>query len=298
MRIVSLLPAATETACALGLAEHLVGVSHECDGPPPVPGLPRLTRPALPGGLPAAEIDRRVREAARAGRPLYALDTTLLRRLRPDLVLTQSLCGVCAVDAEAVRAALAGTGARVLELAPRRLADVLEAVRAVGEAAGVAARADAFVAELRRRIEAVRRHAARAARRPRVVFLEWLDPPYAAGHWNPELVTLAGGREVLGEAGLPSRRVTWDEIAAAAPDVVLIACCGMAPAEAAPELERLARDPRWRALPAVRAGRVHLLDGARLFTRPGPGLVQGLERLAGLLHPEPSAGATAEAGAP
>ncbi len=298
MRIVSLLPAATEIARALGLAEHLVGISHECDGPPPVPGLPRLTQPALPGGLPTAEIDRRVREAARAGRPLYALDTTLLRRLRPDLVLTQSLCGVCAVAAGAVHAALAGTGARVLELAPRRLADVLEAVRAVGEAAGVAARAGALAAALRRRIEAVRQRSARAASRPRVAFLEWLDPPYAAGHWNPELVALAGGREVLGEAGAPSRRVTWDEIAAAAPEVLLVACCGMAPAEAAPELERLARDPRWQALPAVRAGRVHLLDGARLFTRPGPGLVEGLERLAALLHPAPSEAGAAEAGAP
>ena len=278
MRIVSLLPSATEIVCLLGLGDQLVGVSHECDHPPAeVAGVPPVTSSLIPADATSAEIDRLVRERVAGRRPLYRLDGDGLAAARPDLIVTQALCDVCAVDEAEVSRVAAGLAKRpqVVTLEPTSLAGVFDAIGAVAAAAGVdPGRA---VGDLRRRVAAV---AARApTRRPTVAFLEWLDPPFCGGHWNPELVELAGGREVLGRAGQPSRRVTWDDVAAADPDVIAVAPCGYDLPRARADLAVLAGRPGWASLRAVRDGRVLTFDGSAYFNRPGPRLVDSLERL-------------------
>jgi iron complex transport system substrate-binding protein len=287
MRIVSLLPSATEIVHAVGLGDRLVGVSHECDHPAAVRGLPRVTRSLIPAAAAtSAEIDAAVRDGVRRRQPLYAIDAALLARLRPDLVVTQALCDVCAVAEGEVAAALAGLPGppRVLTLEPHRLADVLAGMLAVAAAAGAADSGRAAVAALQRRIDAV---AARpAAARPRVMLLEWLDPPFTAGHWSPEIVRLAGGAEVLGREGERSRTVAWEEIRAADPAVLVVACCGFDVDRTRRELPLLAGRPGFHDLACVRSGRVFLMDGNAFFSRPGPRLVDALEALAHLLHPD------------
>jgi iron complex transport system substrate-binding protein len=297
MRIVSLLPAATEMICALGLEPALVGVTHECDYPASVRALPKVTRTLIPEDAASAEIDRLVRERLAADRALYTLDLPVLEALRPDLIVTQALCDVCAVaEAEVRAAACALPGApRVLNLEPQTLSQVFEAMRAVGRAAGIEARADSVVAELVARVEAVALRSMRVRRRPRVALLEWLDPPFSSGHWNPTLVRMAGGTELLGAEGRPSRTLTWREVVEARPEVVFIACCGFTVERAMRDVPALATVPGWADLPAVRAGRVHLADGGQYFNRPGPRLVDSLEMLAHALHPEVH---TARAGGP
>ncbi|MCS6948433.1 MAG: cobalamin-binding protein [Steroidobacteraceae bacterium] len=288
MRIVSLLPSATEIICALGLEEYLVGVTHECDFPAFVDALPKVTRTLIPSGATSAEIDRLVRERLRTNRALYMLDLPMLEALRPDLLVTQALCDVCAVAEEEVRAAaceLPGSP-RVVNLQPQTLHDVFASIRQVAEAAGVERRADALIARLTQRVEAV---ATRSARRrvppPRVALLEWLDPPFCCGHWSPELVRLAGGTEGLGRAGQPSRTLRWEDVCAFQPQVVFIACCGFTVERTLFDVERLAEVPSWRELPACRAGEVYVTDGAQYFSRPGPRLVDSLEMLAHTLDP-------------
>jgi iron complex transport system substrate-binding protein len=287
MRIVSLLPSATETVCALGLESALVGITHECDFPPGVRDLPAVTRTRIPAGASSAEIDRLVREQLQQAPALYALDRDALAALRPDLIVTQALCDVCAVaEAEVQAAACALPGSpRVLNLEPQDLEGVFDAIRRVAVAAGVADRGEEVVRGLRARVEAVSARAARMPRRPRVAILEWLDPPFSSGHWSPELVALAGGDEVLGRAGDRSRTLTWDEVAAAGPEVVLIACCGFDVARTLQDVPALAAIPAWRGLPAVRSGRVYVTDGNAYFSRPGPRLVDSLEILAHALDP-------------
>ncbi len=289
MRVVSLLPAATEIVAALGLQSWLVGVSHECDHPPGVAALPRVTVcPIHQAPLSSREIDQRVREALASGQSLYVIDEVLLRDLRPDVILTQRLCDVCAVGHGSV-AALAETlpgPPRVVSLEPMTLADVLADVERVAEALGVLQRGIELHRALRGRIDAVAGRTGSAAGRPRCFLMEWAEPPFCAGHWNPELVALAGGREVLGSPGQPSRAVSWDEIAAAAPEVVVLACCGFTEARARQDLPLLEARPEWKELPAVAAGRVHMVDATAHFSRPGPRLVDSLELLAALLHPE------------
>lgn len=211
MRIVSLLPSATEIVCALGLRDHLVGVMHECDYPPAVRNLPAVTRTFIPAGATSAEVDRLVRERMTAERALYALDRAALDRLRPDLIVTQALCDVCAVAESEVRAAACALpgGPRVVNLTPQTLEGVYDAVREVAAAAGVASRAEDVVAALSARVEAVAARSAKLPRRPRVALLEWLDPPFSCGHWTPDLVRLAGGDECLGRPGEPSRTLRW-----------------------------------------------------------------------------------------
>lgn len=287
MRIVSLLPSATEMICALGLEDRLVGVTHECDFPGSVRRLPAVTRTLIPGDASSAEIDRWVRERLRTDRALYTLDLPTLESLRPDLIVTQALCDVCAVAEDEVRDAvcrLPGTP-RIVNLEPRTLSQVFEAIRQVAAAAGVTDAADRVVAGLTARVEAVATRAARSRHRPRVALLEWLDPPFSSGHWNPELVRLAGGVEGLGREGAPSRTLRWDEVLAWQPEVVLIACCGL-------DVERTLRDiplldsvSEWQALPAVRSGRVYVTDGSQYFNRPGPRLVASLEILAHVIDP-------------
>jgi iron complex transport system substrate-binding protein len=289
MRVASLLPSATEIVCALGLADALVGVSHECDYPPEaVRGLPRLTRSAIPSGpgVGSAEIDAAVAERLRRGEGLYVLEEELLAGLRPDLVITQQLCDVCAVSyAEVCRAAARLPGEPpVLSLQPANIAGIFDDICTVARALGVPERGERFTARLRERLD---RAAVPAGPddRPRVFALEWLDPPYIAGHWVPEMIHLAGGRDVLGRPGEKSRRVAWEQVLAAQPEVILLIPCGYTAQAAEREFAALAHPPGWEALPAVQSGRVHALEANDFFSRPAPRVVDGVELLAGLLHP-------------
>lgn len=288
MRIVSLLPSATEIVCDLGLGDDLVGVTHECDHPPFVAGLPKVTRTLIPHDAGSRDIDALVRERLKTQRALYTLDLPTLERLAPDLIVTQALCDVCAVaEAEVTAAACSLPGRpRVINLEPVSLEDVLDTLRAVGRAAGVADRGEAVVSDLRRRIDATAARTERVADRPRVVLLEWLDPPFSCGHWSPELVWLAGGDEVIGRAGRPSRTLAWEEVVAARPDVLVVACCGFSLERTLVDVPGLTARPGWADLPAVRAGRVYVTDGNAYFSRPGPRLVDSLEILAHALHPD------------
>ncbi len=284
MRIVSLLPSATEIVCALGLEDQLVGVTHECDFPAWVRRLPKVTRTLIPTEASSGEIDRLVRARLAAGRALYTLDAAVLEELRPDLIVTQALCDVCAVAEEEVRAAACTLPGRprVLNLEPRSVSDVLGSMHAVGKAAG--RDAAEVVRGLTARIETVTTRSRALRRRPRVVLLEWIDPPFSCGHWNPELVRLAGGVEGIGREGEPSRSIRWEEVLAWGPEVMVIACCGFDVARASQDLSILRRLPSWSDLPCVRAGRVFVVDGSAYFSRPGPRLVDSLEILAGLLQ--------------
>lgn len=295
VRIVSLLPSATEIVGALGLTEALVGVSHECDYPPAVQRLPRLTRSLLPEGATPAEIDALVVRALHEHRALYALDLDLLERLRPDLILTQELCAVCAVAYdEVLRAArrLRGGGGQptIVSLEPQTIDDILESIRVVAQSAGVPERAEPVVAGLRQRLERVRARTASLTARPRVLVLEWPDPPYVGGHWVPEMVLLAGGTNVplqQERLGRPSVRVTWETLQAQDPDLIVIAPCGYHLAQAVAAGHDLARRPEWAALRAVQAGEVWAVDANSYFSRPGPRVVDGVELLAAIIATRP-----------
>jgi iron complex transport system substrate-binding protein len=286
MRIVSLLPSATEIVCALGLEDRLVGVTHECDYPPSVRLLPQVTRTLISADMASSEIDRRVREQLKTTRALYRLDLPTLQNLRPDMIVTQSLCDVCTVSPNEVHEALAQLpgNPRVVTLEPQSLEGLFEAVRQVALAADVSA--EATVQHLRTRVEAVAERSATLAARPRVTVLEWLDPPFSSGHWNPELVRLAGGIEGLGTEGHPSRRLRWEEVLAWRPDAIVIACCGFNVERTFQDVARVRSIAGWDDVPAVRSGRIYLADGSQYFNRPGPRLIESLELLAHALHPD------------
>lgn len=288
MRIVSLLPSATEIIGALGLEDELVGVTHECDYPPSARALPKVTNTLIPTHASSAEIDRLVRDKLGEQSALYTLNMEELQRLRPSLIVTQALCDVCAVAEDEVKnAACALPGMpRVINLEPETLDEVLDCVRLVGDAAGVPERADAVVAALRARVDAVVERGRHAPNRPRVALLEWLDPPFSTGHWNPELVHLAGGEDGLGRAGHKSRTLEWREVIDWRPEVVLISCCGFTAERTMDDVGLLHDVPGWDALPAVRSGRVFVTDGSAYFSRPGPRLVDSLELLAHVTHPD------------
>jgi len=299
VRIVSLLPSATEIVCALGLSEALVGVTHECDYPPAARSRPIVTRSLLDhDGAASEEIDQAVSQQLQDGLSLYALDRALLAQIAPDLVLTQALCDVCAVAygdvAQAIRdisAAGDTLAPQVLSLEPTGLEDILATIEYVGTAAGVAQRAATLVSELRVRIERVRTRTALAERRPRVACLEWISPTFGPGHWLPELIELAGGRAGLGTAHCDSRRVAWEDVIAFAPEVIIVTPCGFDLRRTVAEAERVLPSRNgWAALPAVRQGRVYAVDGNAYFSRPGPRIVDSLELLAALIHPELCAG--------
>jgi iron complex transport system substrate-binding protein len=299
LRIVSLLPSATEIVFALGLEDALVGVTHECDYPPAARSRPIVTRSLLDHtGATSEDIDHAVTQQLQDRLSLYELDRELLAQIMPDLILTQALCEVCAVaygDVEqAVRDISAEDriqAARVLSLEPRGLQDILSTIEQVGVAAGAELRAAALVSELRVRIERVRARAALAERRPRVACLEWLSPTFGPGHWLPELVELAGGRSGLGAPHSDSRRVAWDDVIAFAPEVIVVTPCGFDLPRTVDEARRvLPGRTGWEALPAVRQGRVYAVDGNAYFSRPGPRIVDSLELLAELIHPELCAG--------
>jgi iron complex transport system substrate-binding protein len=282
MRIASLVPSATEALFALGLGDQVVAVTHECDHPAEAQELPRLTRSLIPAGLEPAEVDARVRELTGRGEALYQLDEGALSRLAPELIVTQALCAVCAVSYDDVRAVAQRLDSRpdVISLDPRTLAEVLEDLVRLGEATGARASGERLVAGLRARLNRVR-DAVAGTPRPRVVALEWLDPPYAGGHWVPEMIELAGGRSVAGEPARDSRAISWAELGAAHPEVAVVMPCGLYVDKAAEQA--LAR--RWR-LESLGAEHIYAVDAASSYSRPGPRLVEGVELLAHLLHPD------------
>ena len=282
MRIVSLVPHATELLFALGVGDDVVGVTHECDHPPAVADLPQVTRDVLPPGLSTAEIDAQVRERTERGEAIYALDEELLAELEPDLIVTQDLCPVCAVSSEDVRrvaSELPGP-ARVIALDPTTLGETMGDIRTLAQLTGAREAALGLVARQRARIDDVRQ-AVRGAEPVAVAALEWLDPVFVAGHWTPQLIELAGGLDVLGLPGERSAESTWDEVRAAAPEVVVCMPCGYDAARSLEEAEAHAEQ-----LATLRARRVVAVDAAAMFSRPGPRLVDGLELLAHLLHPD------------
>ncbi len=282
MRIVSLVPSATEMLFALGLGEDVVGVTHECDYPHDAQVLPKVTRDVLPAGLSAAEIDAAVKERTLAGESIYQLDADALHDLEPDLIVTQALCSVCAVSYDDVRAIAEEieTHPRVVSLDPRTVGEVLGDVRTLAQLTDRKDQAVDLVRDASARIDRVRL-AVRGARRPRVAALEWLDPPFAAGHWTPQLIEYAGGEDVLGFAGEKSEETDWPVVEAAQPDVVVVMPCGF-DAEIAHREAEMHRDELVR----VGAGEVVAVDAAAYFSRPGPRIIDGLELLAHILHPE------------
>jgi iron complex transport system substrate-binding protein len=291
MRIVSLVPSATEILFALGLGGEVVAVTHECDHPHAALELPRVTRDVIGPGLPPDEIDRAVRELTAAGRAIYELDEHALVALQPDLIVTQALCPVCAVSYDDVRA-LAGRmdpAPQVLALDPHTVGEVLGDVRTVAQAANAKDAGVDLVAAAASRVDRVRL-AVREAEPVRVAALEWLDPVYCAGHWTPQLIEYAGGFDVLGLPGEQSERRSWEEIAAAAPEVVVVMPCGYDADRSLAEAEAYADE-----LEALGAQRVVAVDAAAYFSRPGPRIIDGLELLARILHPDRVPAAPGEA---
>jgi iron complex transport system substrate-binding protein len=288
MRIVSLLPSLTELVCYLGRGGDLVGVTHECDYPDEVRKLPHLTRSRIPGAASSAEIDTLVAEQAGS---LYELDEALLALLNPDLILTQEQCDVCAVNEAVVRRSARSlkSHAVVESVNPTTLAGVFAMFRRVGELIGAVQAADRLVGQFEETAAEIKgRQTARAGAlgvnlRPRVLLLEWLDPPYCSGHWNPEIIERAGGTEVLGKTGMKSRRVTWDEVAASLPDAIIVSPCGFDLGRTASELDALGSRSEWSSLAAVKAGRVAAVDGSAYFSRPGPRLEASLRIAAGVI---------------
>jgi len=287
-RVVSLLPSSTEIVHALGLSERLVGRSHECDHPPELAQLPVLTEPKLDAEAPSAEIDARVKQLVSEGLSIYRVDAEALRRVEPTVILTQTQCEVCAASASDVEAALAGWVGhrpRVVSLEPKTLGDVWQDMQRVADALGEPARGSELAAALADRVTATAERSQRIRARPSVACIEWLDPLMVAGNWVPELVTLAGGRNLLGRSGAHSPWLELAELTAADPDVIVALPCGFDLARTRAELPPLAGHPEWQALRAVREDRVYLTDGNQYFNRPGPRLVDSLEILAEILHP-------------
>jgi iron complex transport system substrate-binding protein len=288
MRIVSLTPSATEIVCELGIGDQLVGVSHECDYPAFVTGLPKVTRSLIPHEASSNEIDALVRERVRSRQALYSLDIVLLERLKPELIITQSLCDVCAVaeDDVAVAMRLLPVQPQVVNLTPTRFTDMYDHLRLVGDAASVPDAAEVAIKAMKDRVSQITDRSVHIAHRPRVVLLEWIDPPFCSGHWSPELVRLAGGTEGIGRAGEPSRSIVWDEVVNYDPEVLVVACCGFDLTRTFHELTILKQFPRYDEMTCVRDRRVVVTNGNAYFNRPGPRLVDSLEILAHVFHPE------------
>ncbi len=291
-RIISLLPSSTETLCALGLRDRLVGVSHECDFPADVLGLPVLTAPKLNPHGSSATIDARVRAVVQEGLSVYRINTEVLRQLQPDLIVTQDQCEVCAVSLpeveEAVRCFLT-PGVHVVSLKPQRLSDIWEDIRQVGQATGQDAAAEEVVKGLTRRVWKLEQKT-RHTQRPRVACIEWLDPLMAGGNWVPELVEIAGGEYTFAAAGAHSPKITWQTLVEYQPEVIVVMPCGFKIPQTQADLSVLTAHPQWQELPAVQANRVYVVDGNAYFNRPGPRIVESVEILAEILHPQECTG--------
>jgi len=288
MRIVSLLPSATEILFALGLDAEVVGVSYDCDFPPQVSRRRVVVDSRIPPGLPSLEIDRRVHEYVERGESLYIVNAEALRELAPDLVVTQDLCLVCAASPDDLAAVLANfeKRPRVLSLNPRNLGDVWDDISRVARETSREDAAKKMLAEIKQRLHALKQQVERISGRPRVVFLEWLEPFYVGGHWVPEMIALAGAEDVFGRVGAPSFRIELKDLVAAAPDIIVVAPCGYDAEQARKEYCAMTFPPEWDAIPAVRDGRVYAFEANAYASRPGPRLVTGVEALAKIFHPE------------
>jgi iron complex transport system substrate-binding protein len=287
-RIISLLPAATEIAAALGLMDQVVGVSHECDFPEEAIQRPHVTHcPMHNAGLTSRDVDEWVRRALREKGTIYTIDEPLLRRLRPDVVLTQKLCDVCAVDYGTV-AKLAQTlpgPPRVVNLEPTSLADIFDDIRRVAHACEVRERAEKLIVNLSERVENVRKRAATIPNRPHCFLMEWVDPPFCSGHWGPELVEIAGGYDPLGRKHQPSAQIDWQQVLDARPEIIVLALCGYDIDRARRDYELLMQCPGFDTIRAARTGEIYVVNASAYFARPGPRIVDSLEILAGILHP-------------
>ncbi|MBA2315077.1 MAG: cobalamin-binding protein [Chloroflexi bacterium] len=293
MRIVSLLPSATEIVCALGLEDELVGVTHECDWPPEVAGKPVMTASVEDhGGHTSRQIHDLVTDSVHGGSSLYMLDEAALEAAEPDLILTQELCAVCAVSYRQVNEVARAIDAdiRVVSLEPTSLEGILHTITTVGAMTEAEEEAIELVERLRTRLasveQAVMERRDRGVPSVRVVGLEWLDPPFAVGHWVPEQISRAGGWDLLGEAGARSRQTTWQAVAAVDPETLVLMPCGFHLAETVAEWERTPRPAQWHGLEAVRRRQVVAVDGSSYFSRPGPRVIDGIELLAAILHPD------------
>jgi len=289
VRICSFLPSATEIAFALGLGDSVVGVTHECDYPPEAKRREVVVKSAIDShDTPSGTIDNLVTEHLKAKKSIYTIDLARFKKTSPDLILTQELCDVCALDYQDVTEA-AKTLAKmpeIISLSPGTLTDVLGDITRVGKATGKTGEATTLVSHLRGRIEVVKEQTSRSDLRPRVACLEWLDPIYSAGHWVPEMVELAGGTDGLGKMGQPSQKTDWGNITEYEPEVLVLMPCGFSVERTLTELDLLVRLSGWKELPAVREGRLFVVNGHAYFSRSGPRLIEGLEILAQILHPE------------
>jgi iron complex transport system substrate-binding protein len=287
MRIVSLLPSATEILFALGFDREIVGVSHECDFPPKARTRSVVIHSRLPHDATPSEIDALVREYVHRGESLYAVDAAVLETLAPDLIVTQDLCHVCAASPDDLATALTRFDRRpeVLCLNPQDLGDVWRDILWVGEETGHSPQAEALVRQIGRRLGVLEQQLDVSGERPRVAFLEWLQPLYVGGHWVPEMIHRAGGEDVFGRARTPSFRVTLEDVIEAAPEILMIAPCGYSAEQARDEYRSMSFPEPWNAIPAVRNGRVYALEANSYFSRPGPRLITGIEALAKLLNP-------------
>jgi len=287
-RIVSFLPSATEMACALGLGDRLLGITHECDYPPEIQGKPIVVRSVLPTErMSQAEIDEAVSERLRKGLSLYQVDEELMREIGPDLILTQGLCQVCAPSGNEISHLLNSLASKpqALWLTPQSLEQIFENVRELGQATGRPQEAEALIGQGRARLEAVAA-ASRELHRPRVFCMEWIDPVYCSGHWVPEMVRIAGGRDELAREGAYSVRMSWEDVLHWAPEVLVVMPCGLDLQKAMAEAQQILRYPGWSELPAVRADRVYVVNANSYFARPGPRVVDGTELLAHIIHPD------------
>lgn len=291
MKIVSLLPSATEIICQVGLGEHLVGVSHECDYPLFVKDLPSVTESLIPKDASSAEIDKAVRKQLSTEKALYHLDMDVLKELKPDFIITQSLCEVCAVAEDEVLDAVCELpgNARIINLEPMTLEDVFDTLLLVGEETNFKQQAVDAVSNLKKRVESIIERTKQnivSDSRPEVVFLEWIDPPFNAGHWTPELIEYAGGISLLSNKHKPSTTISWDSIVKAEPDVLFVACCGYDLDRTLQDMPILSSKDEWSIMKCVMQNNVYLTDGNAYFSRPGPRLVDGLEIMAHALHPD------------
>jgi iron complex transport system substrate-binding protein len=288
-RIVSFLPSATEMICALGLADRLMGITHECDYPPEIMGKPIVVRNVLPiESMSQSEIDSAVTARLRNGLSLYRVDETLMREISPDLILTQDLCQVCAPSGNEVSQLLKllPTKPQILWLTPKSIEQIFENVRDLGEATGKSRKAEKLITAGRARLEKIASIISNATSRPRVFCMEWIDPVYCCGHWVPEMVEIAGGVDKLGRKGTDSVRMQWDDVLQWRPEVVIVMPCGFGLEKAADQARQISTYPGWADLPAVREKRVYVVDANSYFARPGPRIVEGTELLAHLLHPD------------
>jgi iron complex transport system substrate-binding protein len=288
-RVVSLIASATEIVCALGARDLLVGRSHECDFPPDVTRLPSLTEPKFPVSGTSCEIDARVKAILQEGLSVYRVDAEKLNALRPDIVVTQDHCEVCAVSLKDVEAALHAWGGRrveIVSLKPDSLADIWEDIAKVAHALERECQGECLVEQLKARMARIARQSAAARTHPRAAMIEWVDPLMAGGNWMPELVEMAGGENLFGGTGQPSPWLDWDKLVLADPDVLLVHPCGFDIARTLEEMPLLERRPGWRELKAVQRDRIFVADGNQYFNRPGPRIVESLEILAEIFHPE------------